>query len=267
VTPLTVIVPMRDQLPVTRKLLACLAEQTRQPEQIVILDNGSTGKTAAALERIAAADARVEVEDCQGMTIYEAWNRGFLLARREWETQPASEFHVLVTNNDVTFPAWALAAMGAALDAASDRAAAYPDFQSRSAWKGRSVDPSPACEETRGVWGSGGMLGFCFMLAGHRIGWRPLVQDLTYRWWYGDNHLARSIELAGLKQVKVTGLPILHQHEATAKHYDLAEAKRLDREHWEVVTGQRPLRQRPPTRGARVVPRQWSRRPPTVPGG
>lgn len=269
-TPISVVVPVKDQLAMTKRLYTCLAEQQGRSgpagvyadgfQALYVMDDGSKAPTANWLDALERRDDRVHAETTAGLTIYEAWNRGFWRAQQSAAGRP---FHVLITNNDVVLAPHALASMSAALLDDEARWVAYPDFAAPHNFRGRTVDPSPACEETRGVWGSGGMLGFCFMLAGHHISWRPLVQDLAYKWWYGDNHLARSIELAGGKQVKVLGLPILHEHEATARHFDLAQEKVDDRLHFETVISS-TLRHRPPQRGSRVVARRdWRQRPPS----
>ena len=59
--------------------------------------------------------------------------------------------------------------------------------------------------------------------------YQPLITDPDYRWWYGDNHLAECIELAGGRQMRVVGLPIKHVNEGTAQHHDLYAAKLQDR--------------------------------------
>jgi hypothetical protein len=270
-TRISVVVPVKDQLAVTRKFYDCLCSQDSRVgaagvladgfQDLYVMNDGSKAQTTNWLHRLQMHDVRVHAEDTEGMTIYEAWNRGFWLARQQARGAP---FHVLVTNNDVLLPPHALAQMSAALLADDERGAAYPDFDAPHDFAARRVEPDPAVVETRGVWGTGGMLGFCFMLAGHRVNWRPLVQDLTYQWWYGDNHLARSIEMAGLKQVRVVGLPIVHLHEATARHFNLAQEKKDDKEHWDAVVQMTArMRMRPPARGSRVVhSRQWRQRPP-----
>jgi glycosyltransferase involved in cell wall biosynthesis len=274
--PISVVVPVRDGLAYLKDLYASLAGQTGRSfqgaampdgfERLHILDNGSGAATRRWLEATAGRDQRVLVEDAAGMTIYECWNRGFWQAKRE---AGRGRFHVAVLNSDVRLPAHALAQLSAALIARTDRGAAYPDFAAPWIDGPAEVAADPPCVETRGVWGSGGMLGFGFMLAGERIGWRPLVQDCTYQWWYGDNHLARSIELAGLKQVKVVGLPIWHAMEGTARDYDLSAEKAADAEHWRYVNRAPAPRvrrasmgdtTRPPARGTRVV-RRWRPEP------
>lgn len=261
--PLYVVAPMLDQPEHTLALLACLAEQTLRPTSVRLLDNGSTPKTLRAIEDGAPAELVVIVEAAPGLTIYELWNRGYWHAQQCAAGDP---FHVLVVNNDVLLPLHALEWMSQALVEGDDRGAAYPNW--RAPWPG-SLAPGAgklvATQETHGVWGSDGMLGYCFLLAGHRIPWRPLVQDLAYQWWFGDNALAESLAFAGLKQVKVLGLPIQHAHEGTAHAHDLAREKERDAKLW--ATRRRLEQVDRLNRGARSAGRRdWrQQRPPARP--
>lgn len=241
-----VIVPVRDQLDHTKNLAACLAQQTTPPARVIVLDDGSRRQTKLWLRQ----QKGWEREDTDGLTIYEAWNRGFWLAGRGLPCE-----HVLIVNNDVLLPPHALAWMSRCLDEDELRCAAYPDFA--APW---SAEPKPlpgkplAVHLTKGVWGSNGMLGFCFMLHRERVTWRPLVQDLAYGWWFGDNCLAESIEVAGLQQAKVLGLPIRHVQEATARDYDLVTVKERDAQLW---AGRRNIRSpHRVNRGSRQVARR-----------
>jgi hypothetical protein len=245
-TPLAVVVPVKDQLSVTKSFVKMLDQQTKRYDSLVILDDDSKAPTINWLDRLARSDDRVSVEWTGGLTIYEAWNRGYWLTRTRF-TRPnhkGSErpWHVLIANNDILLPPHALEQMSVALDAEPSRCAAYPDWAAPKTLRQLVVNPKPRCENTRGVWGTGGMLGFCFMLAGHRVNWRPLIQDLAYQWWFGDNALAERIELAGLTQAKVLGLGIQHVHEATAAAFDLALTKERDAKLWASRRNeQRPL--------------------------
>lgn len=259
--PLHVVAPMLDEPEHTAALLDCLGRQTLHPTTVRLLDNGSTDATLRAVKKATAAHLVVIVEAGPGLTIYELWNRGF------WHAQQSAAgggFHCLIVNTDVVLPPWALEQMSEALLDDDLRGASYPDFA--APWSDAPVPPPRVgplpVETTRGVWGSGGMLGFCFLLAGHRISWRPLVQDLAYEWWFGDNAIAESIELAGLSQVKVKGLPIRHAHEGTAHAYDLAKQKERDYALW-AARRRFPLRI---NQGARQVQRgsvrrDWRRAP------
>lgn len=248
--PLFVVAPMLDAPKHTALLLESLAAQTLRPATVRLLDNGSSAATLRAVEKATSASLVVIVEAGPGLTIYELWNRGFWHAQQSAAGDP---FHCLIVNTDVVLPPHALEAMSQALLDDERRGASYPDFA--APW---SEEPPPvySAEQTRGVWGSGGMLGFCFMLAGHRLSWRPLVQDLAYEWWYGDNAIAESIELAGLTQVKVKGLPIKHAHEGTAHAFDLAKQKEHDAQLW-AARRRFPLRI---NQGARMVTRGNVRR-------
>jgi hypothetical protein len=263
--PVTAVVPIKDQLQHTKALDACLAQQTIQP-RITWLNDGSDGETIDWLEVHAGGVGRGHYEDTEGLTIYEAWNLGFWLAKRAAMGNP---FHVLVVNNDVLLPDWAVEVMSQALLADETRGAAYPDWRAPQILDEPPIDAlrgsDPAVRETHGVWGSDGMLGYCFMLAGHRIPWRPLVQDLAYQWWFGDNALAESLAFAGLKQVKVLGLPIQHAHEGTAHAFDLDAAKERDAKLW--ATRRRLEQVDRLNRGARSAGRRdWrQQRPPARP--
>lgn len=260
--PVHVVVPVRDQLAYTRGLLDCLALQTLAPVRVHVLDNGSSSGSRRGLEKLTGEPYGfpVRVEEAGGLTIYECWNRGFWAARRAH-----SDARVLIVNNDILLAPHALEAMSAALKADAERVAAYPDYSVPWDDTPRSVPPVPSCKETRGVWGSDGMSGWCFMLAAERVTWRPLVDDLSYEWWYGDNHLARSIEEHGGRQVRVLGLSQWHAGSATARHLDLNEATHRDRDRWRASEKLRELTPTPraPGRnpGPRVVRRQFRGQP------
>lgn len=248
-----VVVPVRDELEHTRAFVECMRAQTHEHD-LIILDNGSVEiLTKRYLARL-AEQREVRVVDASGMTIYETWNDGF--RRASLAAGVAKHWHVLVSNNDVLLPPHALAQLSAALAADESRWVAYPDYGAvltpTSLTTQRLVDADPAVGITHGVWGSNGMSGSCFMLAGDRIPWRPLIQDLAYQWWYGDNHLARAIEQAGGQQTRVLGLPMWHAQSATARHHpELDEVTRRDYEHW-MATARLPA-----ARGARSSRRDW----------
>lgn len=222
-----VICPVRDRPELTKAFLANMLECRSDWSRVLVLDNGSQEPTRALL---ASHDRRkIERVDTAGLTIYEQWNVGFercrVLSRR-------ARFNVLVTNNDVELPPSAVAELSRALAADPERVCAYPDYD----WPMGHGAKVRGYRETTGVLGDGGMLGACFMLAGERCGWAAdegLVTDTGYGWWFGDNHLARTIEQAGGKQVRVVGLPLHHVNEGTARHHpELDAQKRRDRARW-----------------------------------
>lgn len=206
----SVIVPVLNKWELTSGFLRSL--EPAQYHRALVLDNGSTDATARGIrlmQRRPAYRGKLHRTSQPGKSIYQLWNHGFDWARagaqREW--------YVLVSNNDVELPPGALSALRAPLLNETDAWVTYPDYDALwDAWRGHTV-----WRETRGVLSDGGMLGACFMLAGHRIPWRPLITDLSYEWWYGDNHLAEEIEQHGGRQIRVEGLPIKHVNEGTAQ--------------------------------------------------
>lgn len=225
---ISVVVPVKNQYALTDTLLACLA---MQPCRVLVIDNGSTDSTARSIRRLQSTDewrGRLQRTYRPDLSIYQMWNHGFAWA------QGRGEWYALMTNNDIELPPGALNALLAALQAFPDAWVTYPDYDAHwdawQGWRGHS-----GARETTGVLSDGGALGACFMLAGHRIPWRPLVTDLTYEWWYGDNHLMEEIEQHGGRQIRVVGLPVRHVNEATASTLDPAELYRMkyrDRQRW-----------------------------------
>lgn len=231
------VVPVRNQSALTIRLLSCLVDEP--VDDVLITDNGSTDNTVELirfLQRHRTWQGRLHVHAMPTATIYEQWNYGF---SRALQRAKREQSNVLILNNDIQLPAGWVTRMSVVLrDASPDLWATYPDYH--CAWD------APADVNrvtfTRGVYGDGGMFGPCFMLAGDRITWTkrgkdaprlPLITDLGYRWWWGDNHLAESIEQEGGLQGRVVGLPILHDNEATAQHHpELAAQKRRDRDRW-----------------------------------
>lgn len=252
-TPTIVIVPVRDAIQHTRNFLDCMREQSGV-DRVIVLDNGSKRATRDLLAD--RAGDGVERVDAAGLGIYEMWNRGFahalvryapLIAHEPVETIERGAINVLISNNDIVLPDGAVAELARHLRASPpDLWAVYPDYY--RAWDARSRRSS--LRVTEGVLGDGGLFGACFMLAGERIPWTPLVSDPSYEWWFGDNHLARQIQEEGGRQARVVGLPVAHVNEGTARaHAGLQQMKQRDRARW--IDSQR--RRRETTRPARKM--------------
>jgi glycosyltransferase involved in cell wall biosynthesis len=226
---ISVIVPVKNQWQHTSSLLNCLRQE---PCQVLVMDNGSTDDTTRCLRIVQRQNhywqGRLHWTTKRQLSVYELWNYGFQWARTQ---RDEARWYVLITNNDILLPPGALSAMRAALEPL-DNWIAYPDYD--APWSPQRV-PGGDWRETRGVLSDGGMFGACFMVAGHRIPWRPLITDTTYEWWYGDNHLAEEVEQHGGKQIRVVGLPVQHVNEATAslmQPTELYGMKFRDRQRW-----------------------------------
>jgi hypothetical protein len=219
-TPTIVVVPVRDAIHHTRAFLEMIEEQA--VEQVIVLDNGSRRPTRDLLRKHPVAHRL----DAAGLGIYDMWNIGFGTALALARGEPVN---VLMTNNDVLLPAGGVAALGRAVRSRADLWAVYPDYN--CAWD--LAARRWTLRYSEGVLGDGGLFGACFMLAGERIPWKPLVNDVSYEWWFGDNHLAREIRDRGGRQARLVGLPVAHVNEGTAReHPELAAMKARDRRRW-----------------------------------
>lgn len=83
----SVVIPARNDAEMLRRCLASLAAQTRLPDEVVVVDNGSTDDTRAVAE---AAGARIVVEPVAGIPRASAAGfdaaRGDLIARIDADT-------------------------------------------------------------------------------------------------------------------------------------------------------------------------------------
>jgi GT2 family glycosyltransferase len=224
-----VIVPVKDQWQQTRAFLGSL--DADEVDDVLVMDNGSTDETAQRIREMQRSRyfpwrSKLHRSSMPELLIYDMWNAGFARAAK---LAGREDFYVLVSNNDVVLPRGAIPILRSALQF-ENHWASYPDYDAE--WR---LDAPPACtlRYTRGVLSDRGLFGACFMLAGHRIPWRPLVSDTGYYWWYGDNHLAEQVELEGGRQVRCEGLSVQHVNEATARDWPHLDAwKYHDRQRW-----------------------------------
>lgn len=226
-----VVMPVRGNWHLTERVLGCLVDEPVR--DVLVLDNGSEDDTLArlrSLQRSAPWKGRLRHASKPDASIYALWNYGFARARSRAGGCP---WELLMLNNDIRLPlGWVRFLRNALLTQSHGSVwCTYPDYD--APWQDNVTEEFYELRETRGVTGDGGMFGPCFMLAGDLIPWRPLITDPSYEWWWGDNHLAECIEQEGGTQLRVVGLPIMHENEATARLYpELERAKLRDRGRW-----------------------------------
>lgn len=178
----TVVIPMKDRLELTKRLLGDLRGQGGYSE-ILIMDNGSTEpETRAWLESQQIAD----VFDATGLGIHEMWNFGLDEAFR----RHGGLADVVLLNNDLR---------------------AGPRFLRRLVGGMRSTDasvvsgnydgrPGVGVQPVRGICagrydGSGGLAGFAFAVRAEWAGRYRFPTECA--WYFGDNDLCASVEEAG----------------------------------------------------------------------
>lgn len=81
---IAVVIPVRNRAEIVRRTLGSLAAQTRSPEQIILVDNGSTDSTLDTLNDFAARHPNVTVLSEPRPGAPEARNRGLAEVREEY---------------------------------------------------------------------------------------------------------------------------------------------------------------------------------------
>lgn len=221
-----VVIPVRGQWHLTERCLASLAIEP--VHDVLVLDNASEDDTRARIRELSSTTWRkLHVKHSNDRSIYESWNEGFARARRLSKGEP---FNALMLNNDVRLETGSVQAMSNMLTAHPQVWVSYPDY-TRRAWPTRGASREGLGGQ--GVAHQGGLYGPCFMLAGERIPWEPLITDPAYEHWYGDDHLAECILEEGGVQGRVLGLSVEHLNQGTARHHpELHAVKLADHQAW-----------------------------------
>jgi GT2 family glycosyltransferase len=87
-----VVVPLYDQLDLTRECVRGLREDPAGPGRIILVDNGSTDGTVEFLRGLSFVTA---VENGRNLGVAAAWNAGVKLSAAPW---------ILILNNDTVLP-------------------------------------------------------------------------------------------------------------------------------------------------------------------
>lgn len=181
----TVVIPVKDELELTRGLVSQLRSQGGYSE-ILLFDNGSTDPEMRRwLESQDVAEV-FDASDCPG-GISQMWNAGIA----EAINRHRGLADVVFLNNDVRLGPQFLQRLVAGLRHSGAQAVSA----SYDARPGRGVLP------VRGICanrydGTGGLAGFAFALSAEWLaGGFRFDEDMA--WWYSDNDLCLSIDKAG----------------------------------------------------------------------
>jgi GT2 family glycosyltransferase/tRNA A37 methylthiotransferase MiaB/Flp pilus assembly protein TadD len=94
----SIIIPVFNNLSLTRQCLESIGEHTDVPHEIIVVDNGSTDGTREYLNRLEAANwARV---------IYNRTNLGFAKASNQGAQAAQGEYLVFLNNDTIAQPGW-----------------------------------------------------------------------------------------------------------------------------------------------------------------
>lgn len=191
-----VIVPVKDQLKMTKALLRQLHDQGEH-DGILVLDNGSNPETRKWL----GSQTFAKVLDCAGMGIHEMWNAG-----ARWALGRHPKANIAFLNNDIVIGDKFISTMAEALRSDERLVAVCPNYDGREAVE-NLVQVHGICADRYD--GTGGLAGFAFMVKSEwfQQGWE-FPEDC--KWWFGDNDLVLSIDLAGGWYGMATGTTVEH---------------------------------------------------------
>ncbi|MGD0043085.1 MAG: glycosyltransferase, partial [Isosphaeraceae bacterium] len=81
---ISLVVPVRNEEMSIDELIASISRQTRHPDEVVLVDGGSTDQTVALAEGLTAQDSRYRVVRAGDATPGRGRNVGFAEARHDW---------------------------------------------------------------------------------------------------------------------------------------------------------------------------------------
>jgi len=179
VIPTYVVIPVKDQLPLTRNIVAQLGVDGGY-ERLFVLDNGSTDGTTEWLA-LQQGRGRLEAVTAPDLGIYALWNLGVRLARDR-----TPECNVAIFNNDLRIGPRLVVRLAAGLRSAPDLWAVSPNYDRRSI---------EGVQYVRSTFKRQGLAGFAFMARGEIFD--TVAFDQGFAWWYGDDDFVAGIEAQG----------------------------------------------------------------------
>jgi GT2 family glycosyltransferase len=191
-----VVIPVKDQLKMTKALLRQLHDQGEH-DGILVLDNGSNPETVKWL----GSQTFAKVMDCSGMGIHEMWNAG-----ATWAMNRHHKANIAFLNNDIIIGDKFISTLAAGLRSDPHMVAICPNYDGRETAE-PIVQLHGICADRYD--GTGGLAGFAFMVKSEwfQEGWR-FPEDC--KWWFGDNDLVLSMDMAGAWYAMATETTVEH---------------------------------------------------------
>jgi glycosyltransferase involved in cell wall biosynthesis len=81
---ISLVVPMRNEESSIVELIASISRQTRHPDEVLLVDGGSTDRTVSLAEELTAQDPRYRIVRAGDATPGRGRNLGFAEARHDW---------------------------------------------------------------------------------------------------------------------------------------------------------------------------------------
>ncbi|MBC7900784.1 MAG: glycosyltransferase, partial [Saprospiraceae bacterium] len=81
---ISLVIPIRNEANSINELLTSIERQSLQPDEIVLVDGGSTDGTVGIVERLAAGNTTIKLIKTDGATPGKGRNIGIENARNEW---------------------------------------------------------------------------------------------------------------------------------------------------------------------------------------
>src|SRR5689334_18005096 len=80
----SLVIPMRNEAKALAEIIGSIKQQTLQPDEIILVDGGSTDKTLAVARQLIGPDPRFRVLEAGEATPGRGRNVGIAAARHEW---------------------------------------------------------------------------------------------------------------------------------------------------------------------------------------
>jgi GT2 family glycosyltransferase len=197
VSKTTVIVPVKDNLAMTSRMMTGLLEQGGW-DRVLVMDNGSDRKTRNWLK----SQRWFETYDCEGWSIHDMWNAGI-----DESLTLHPRVNICFLNNDLVLGPRFLPGLTEALRSDPGLLAVCPNYDLRRGPK--NVLPVRGIAAGRED-GTGGLAGFAFMVRGEWFRQSGYRFPTEAKWWFGDTDLAMTIEAVGGMTAVVRDTTVVH---------------------------------------------------------
>jgi glycosyltransferase involved in cell wall biosynthesis len=148
---ISVLLPVRNAVATVGKALATVFDQTLPPDEVVVVDDGSTDGTSEVLAAWIQRERRLRVVAGEGKGISRALNRGLAQCQGDWVARMDADDECLASRFEEQ---WAhlrndpsLSAVGTQVEIFRDDRPVSPNMQSYGRWMGSLTTPEGLARE------------------------------------------------------------------------------------------------------------------------